>query len=242
MNILKWFLVIAIAYAVGYFSRSPEPVVVPEVIADCLRLDAFKEVQSALQEGQERLEQLETAKAESKTSSSKVNEQEKVVEQPASDQLRQSQAESSIAAPYVDPNQQQASQATSNISNEEIDKLVPVPYNEILKRMNGPIREKYKEFAESNQQEDWDRNTQNRITDALLGHSYSKFIELESVTCKASLCEVRGRELKPQVINLIFAELQLQEWWDMGASHLTTGMDKVFYGLLMRRPAVIQQE
>jgi hypothetical protein len=241
MNILKWVAVIVIAYAVGYFSRSPEPVVAPEVIADCLRLDAFKEVQSALQEGQERVERLKVAATASKASSSKMNEQEKVAEQPVQDQLQQGQTKSPVAPPYVDPNQSQASQATSNISDEEIDKLVPVPYNEILKRMKGPIREKYKEFAESNQQEDWDRNTQNRIADALLGHSYSKFIELESVTCKASLCEVRGRELKPQVINLIFAELQLQEWWDMGASHLTTGMDKVFYGLLMRRPAVIQQ-
>lgn len=241
MNILKWVAVVVIAYVVGYFSRAPEPVVAPEVIADCLRMDAFKEVQSALQEDQERVKRLKASATESRASSSRMNDQEKIAEQPVSDQLRQPQAESSNATPYVDPNQQQASQATSNISNEEIDKLVPVPYNEILKRINGPIREKYKEFAESNQQEDWDRNTQNRITDALLGHSYSKFIELESVTCKASLCEVRGRELKPQVINLIFAELQLQEWWDMGTSHLTTGMDKVFYGLLMRRPAVIQQ-
>lgn len=236
MNILKWVAVIVIAFFVGYFSRSPESVVTPEVIGDCLRLDAFKEVQSALQEDQARVNRLESAATESKASSSKMNRQEKVVEPPVPDQLGQGQAENPIATPYVDPSQSQTSQVKSNISDEEIDKLVPAPYNESLKRSNGPLREKYKEFVNSDHQEEWDRNTQNRITDALLGNTYSKFIELESVACKVNYCEVRGRELKPGVINLIFSEMTLQDWWDMGMSHLSSGAtDNTFYGLYMRR-------
>lgn len=246
MNILKWVLVIVIAYVAGYFSHFPDAELmsvqaafVPEGCPP--PLSAFDEIETALQEDRERVERLKKAQSYSQASSSKINEQEKIAAQPVPEQLRQAQTKAPIATPYVNPNQAQTPPVKSNISDEEIDKLVPTPYNDVLKRMNGPIREKYKEFAGSNQQEDWDTNTQNRITDALLGHSYSKFIELESVTCKASLCEVRGRELKPQVINLIFAELQLQEWWHMGDSQLVTGMNNVFYGLFMRRPSVMQQ-
>ena len=236
MNIVKWVLVIVVAYVVGYFSRSPEPVVAPEVIADCLRLDGLKDVHSALEQDRARMQRVENAKTQSKASSSTMNKPEKVAVQQAPDQLPQGQTPNPIPAPYVDPYQQQASQTPSKISDEEIDKLVPAPYNEALKRTHGPLREKYKEFADSNQQEDWDRTTQNRITDALLGNTYSKFIELESVVCKVNFCEVRGRELKPQVINLLFSEMMLQDWWDMGMSNLSSGaIDNTFYGLYMRR-------
>jgi len=241
MNILKWVVVIVVAYLAGYFSHFPdaEPIdaqtsFVPE---GCLPpLSAFDEIETALQEDRERVKRLEKTTPESNASSSKMNLQEKIAAQHVPDPLQQGQVESPIATPYVDPNQPQASQVKSNISDEEIDKLVPAPYNDALKRSNGPLREKYKQFADSNQQEEWDKNTQNRMTDALLGNTYSKFIELESVVCKVNFCEVRGRELKPQVVNLIFSEMMLQDWWDMGMSHLSSGAtDNTFYGLYMRR-------
>jgi len=241
MHILKWVLVIAIAYVAGYFSHFPDadPIsaqasFVPEGCPP--PLNAFDEIETALQEDRERVKRLEKTKQESNASSSKINGQEKNAAQDVPDQLQQGQAENPIATPKVDTNQPQTSQVKSNISNEEIDRLVPAPYNDMLKRSNGPLREKYKEFVDSNQQKEWDKNTQNRITDALLGSTYSKFIELESVVCKVNFCEVRGRELKPQVVNLIFSEMMLQDWWDMGASHLSSGAtDNTFYGLYMRR-------
>lgn len=244
MNILKWVLVIAVAYVVGYFSRSPERVVAPEVIADCLRLDAFKEVQSALQEGQERFERLEAAKVESKASSSKMNEQKKIAEQPVPDIYPQKMPgnDISLAGPGVDP-KDYPPKGESNITDEEIDKLVAAPFNETLKRTSGPLREKYKSFAEATEQSDWDTNTQNRMTDALLGNQYSKFIELESLICRADYCEIRGRESKSGVFGLIMSEMMLQDWWKMGHSQWTNGIDSsAFYALITKAPEMPGQQ
>ena len=244
MNILKWVAVIVIAFFVGYFSRSPEPVVAPEVIADCLRLDAFKEVQSALQEGQERFERLKAAKAESKASSSRMDEQEKIAEQPVPDIYRQKIPENAIplAGTGIDP-KDYPSKSESNITDEEIDNLVAAPFNESLKRTIGPLREKYKSFAEATEQSDWDSNTQNRMTDALLGNQYSKFIELESLICRADYCEIRGRESKSGVFGLIMSEMMLQDWWKMGHSQWTNGIDSnAFYALITKAPEMQGQQ
>lgn len=240
MNILKWVAVIVIAYVVGYFSRSPESVVAPEVIADCLRMDAFKEVQSALQEDQERVKRLKAAATESKASSSRMNDQGKIAEQPVPDMYPQKMPENAVplVGLGVDP-KDYPPKGESNITDEEIDKLVAAPFNASLKRTSGPLREKYKSFAEATEQSDWDTNTQNRMTDALLGNQYSKFIELESLICRADYCEIRGRESKSGVFGLIMSEMMLQDWWKMGHSQWTNGIDSnAFYALITKAPEI----
>ena len=240
MNILKWVLIIIIAYVAGYFSRAPETVVAPEVIADCLRMDAFKEVQSALQEDQERVKRLKAAATESKASSSKMNDQEKIAEQPVPDMYPQKMPENAVplAGLGVDP-KDYPPKGESNITDEEIDNLVVAPFNESLKRTSGPLREKYKSFAEATEQSDWDTNTQNRMRDALLGNQYSKFIELESLICRADYCEIRGRESKSGVFGLIMSEMMLQDWWEMGHSQWTNGIDSnAFYALITKAPEI----
>lgn len=237
MNIVKWITVIVIAYIAGYFSRSPEPLVEPKVIADCLQLDAFKEVQSALLADQERTKRLEKTNATTHSSSASGSKREITAAQDAPIQSSQEKLKPAIATPEAATNPTLPSSATeTNLSDEEIDRLVAAPFNESLKRVRGPLREKYKEFSETTQQGSWDVNMQNKITDALLGNSYSKFIEVQMVNCKANFCEIRGRELKQGVINLIFSEMSLQDWWDVGHSQWSNGGENhVFYGLLLKR-------
>lgn len=241
MNVLKWVLVIIIAYSAGYFSHFTDA---NKVVAETSfasgscppLLDSFDEAKAAQQEDREQVKQLARTKPESNVSSSSVNGQEKVA-QNLPDQSQQGQAENPHATPSIDHNQPQASQVKSNISDEEIDQLLPAPYNDALKRSNGPLREKYKSFAEATEQNDWDINTQNRLTDALLGNQYSKFIELESLKCRVDYCEVRGRESKPNVFSLIMSEMMLQDWWQMGHSQWTNGMDNgAFYALITKGP------
>ncbi|PUA27663.1 MAG: hypothetical protein B0W54_14025 [Cellvibrio sp. 79] len=235
MNVLKWVVVIDTAFSVGYFSRSPEPVAAPEV-ADCLRLDAFKDLQNASLQGGERLKQLEKTNPASNTQPANVEKQDKIAAPVRSSPERNERTNTPPAVGTAPA--QPATVNETNLSDEEIDKLVAAPFNDVLKKVRGPLREKYKNFAEATEQDEWDRNTQNRITDALMGNAYSKFIELDSIACRASYCEIRGRELKPQVINLMVSEMMLQDWWEMGDVQWTSGAaDKTFYALLMKRPA-----
>lgn len=239
MAILKWIAVIAVAFSVGYFSHSSEPAIESQVIEDCLRFDAFKDVQSALPQDQERVKRLENTSSASGAHASNMQKQDKIAAQDLPGRSLQEKNERASTTPPVSTTPVQPATVTeTNLSDEEIDKLVAAPFNEVLKRVRGPLREKYKNFAETTEQSEWDVNTQNRIIDALMGNAYSKFIELESIACRASYCEIRGRELKPQVINLMVSEMMLQDWWEMGDVQWTSGAtDKTFYALLMKRPA-----
>lgn len=244
MNILKWVLVIVVAYLVGYFSHFPDAKLnaqasfVPE---DCPpSLSAFDDLDKALLEDKERMKRLEKTKKAADAKPTKTANQERAATQDAHGRLPQAQTESPVASPEVGINPMHSSSAgASNITDEEIDKLVPAPFNEQVKKIPGKIREKLKEFSEAAEQDGWDINAQNKMTDYLLGNSYSKFVELHSVNCYANLCEVRGRELKPNVFGVLFPEMMMQDWWDMAESQWSSGgIDGQVYALFLRRPSI----
>ena len=106
----------------------------------------------------------------------------------------------------------------NEISDEEIDKAIPTPFNQSLKNRHGEVREKYKAFVAASEQSDWDKNMQNKLSDAILGHPYAKFIDLELLQCKVDFCEIRLYETREGAWSLIMAEMRLQDWWDIGGS------------------------
>jgi hypothetical protein len=246
MNILKWVLVIVVAYTLGYFSHFPDAesfnTQAPFVPDGCPPpLSAVDDLDKSLLEDKERMQRLGEKPAIDAKPTTVVGH-DKSTKQGKQDGLPPTQFEKPTATPGNDVNQGQSSSVeASNITNEEIDKLVPAPFNEHVKRSSGKIREKLKEFSEATEQDDWDITTQNKITDYLLGNSYSKFVELHSVSCKANFCEIRGRELKPNVFGVLFPEMMMQDWWDMADSQWSNGgANGEVYALFLRRPSIPQ--
>lgn len=74
----------------------------------------------------------------------------------------------------------------AEISDEEIDKIIPSPFNQSLKNHHGELRKKYKEYANTDIQDEWSVSMQNKISDFILSNPYSKFISLEFISCKAN--------------------------------------------------------
>lgn len=140
----------------------------------------------------------------------------------------------------TDANNPAAKKFSNDISDEDIDKVLPAPFNQALKNQHGGLRGKYKEFAESDQQSDWDKEVQYKLSDAITGSPYAKFINLESIQCKINLCEIRLYETKEGVWSLMMAEMRLQDWWSFGiisASTITSQKSEFmgWYTLLQRR-------
>jgi len=129
-----------------------------------------------------------------------------------------------------------------DMTDEEIDKVIPHPFSVALKNSHGGNREKYKNFVAANQPQDWDTNTQNKISDSILSSPYFKFLKLDALQCKANICEIRLYELKSNVWSLILAEMALQEWWEIGnydswgfGTELDSKQVTGYYVLLTRR-------
>lgn len=110
-----------------------------------------------------------------------------------------------------------AARFPKDITDAEIDKAIPAPFNDALKSSHGGVREKYRDFVAATQPQSWDSNIQNKISDYILSSPYAKFITLDSLLCKANLCEIRLYESKSHVWSLMMAEMSLQDWWDIGA-------------------------
>ena len=131
------------------------------------------------------------------------------------------------------------SPSPSAITDEEIDKILPAPFNQQLKNNQGDIREKYKAFADAGGPQETDMDIQNKLTDTIFSNPYSKFLNIESLLCKAGVCEIRLYETKTGAWSYIQAEMQLQEWWSFSgasASGFDTGKPEVtgWYVLLVR--------
>jgi hypothetical protein len=105
------------------------------------------------------------------------------------------------------------------MSDEEINKLVPPPFNQQLKNSGGFIHEKFRKFAEQDQPNDKDRELYSRLSNAILSNPYAKFLDVESLQCKADFCEIRLYERKIGVWSYIQAEMSLQDWWQFDSSH-----------------------
>lgn len=219
MKNLIWITSLILAFAAGYFTRdmNQDELVVPQQTAP---LDQTRKI------GQPQIstEQLSTA-AQAALVAKENNSIPSNAAKVGSNKLKGTSSienPASLQAPMETAENNNEKASPKEISDEEIDTLLQPPYSTALKSTHGPLREKYKEFSESTKQDSWDINMQNKITDFLLGNAYSKFINLESVTCKINFCEVRAIELKSGATNLMTAEMSMQEWWDIGPSQWTT--------------------
>jgi hypothetical protein len=216
MKNIFWLIAIVLAFFAGYFTHS-----VTEIPEEAIQVATPVAVPA------------ETSSTNTPVSSEQLSAAAKAVfaekqKQPASSSQAQTTSEpntgiasashtanSSVAA---DANNTATNKYPNEISDEDIDKVIPAPFNQKLKNKHGELREKYKDFAATNQQLEWDKNMQNKLSDAILGNPYSKFIILDSLQCKVNLCEIRLYETKEGAWSLIMAEMRLQEWWDFGGT------------------------
>lgn len=107
------------------------------------------------------------------------------------------------------------------LTDEQIDKLVPPPFNKFLKGHDAALLEKYRKFSAQENPSSQDGDILNKISDAIASNPYSKFLNIESFQCKANLCEIRLYESKRGVWSYIQAEMSLQDWWKFHSSHAT---------------------
>jgi len=127
------------------------------------------------------------------------------------------------------------------ITDDEIDAVIPAPFNNQLKGMHGYLRDKYKEFVATEQADDWDVKMKTHIEDAIYSNPYGKDLIVESLNCKMGLCELRLYETKNGAWSFIHSEMGLQSWWDIGASSSSgfvaqlNGKDITAYYVLMSK-------
>lgn len=220
-----WIAAIVLAFIAGYFTRG----VNQDGFGKAPQTQPTQKISKA-DDSQISSEQLSTA---AKAIFAEKEKEKDTIKTSQNQNTSESQTASTTSQAATEPAQTSDANTTNKYPNEisdvDIDKIVPAPFNESLKHHHGEVREKFKEYANASVPNDWDIRMQNKISDFVLSNPYAKNISVEFIGCKAELCELRLYENKKGVWSHIMSEMALQDWWDIGgysASGNTANKDK----------------
>lgn len=112
-------------------------------------------------------------------------------------------------------------QAPEKISDADAKKVIPYPFNLALGIFQENDRERYKEFSEAQLSDDWDMTMQGQLVDAIYSHPLANALTIDSVSCKAHICELRLLASNTKTWPLVYADLRQQPWWAFSNNHST---------------------
>ncbi|WP_331352423.1 hypothetical protein [Cellvibrio sp. UBA7671] len=234
MKYIVVLIMVLAAYVAGYFTaKEPASSVASEITST-------KNSESIIQrddipQNMEEFAEVDQISASKSNSEMKVDAATNLQSSTESAQIPNTQ---STPTP-VGTNNASGSDKKRPLTDEQIDKLVPAPFNQYLKGHDSALLEKYRKFSEQESPSSQDSDISNKISDAIASNPYSKFLNIESFQCKANFCEIRLYESKSGVWSYIQAEMSLQDWWKFQSSSahgFDTGKENVsgWYVLLTR--------
>lgn len=112
--------------------------------------------------------------------------------------------------PVIEPKQPE------KITDEDAKKVIPAPFNLALGIFQDNDRERYKEFSDTQLADDWDITMQAQLVDAIYSHPNGNALSIDSVSCKAHICELRVLATNSNTWPVVLADLRVQPWWDFG--------------------------
>jgi len=101
----------------------------------------------------------------------------------------------------------------SDVTDEEMENLVPKPFKSFLSSFRGDTRNDIFDFHNQEDDLDWGYDQQNNISDYVQTHYEGTSVELISVICKQPRCEVLVTEKQEDAWNKIMKDMTQQAWW-----------------------------
>jgi len=135
--------------------------------------------------------------------------------QPASDAIKSTMEEKPEHKNVkdIEAEKQTENKNQKSISDEEAKKVIPYPFVHALSIFEPEDRINYQKFSDANESDDWDLKMQAQLIDAIYSNPQSPALTLDSVSCKAHICELRIFAINNTAWPLVFADMQLTPWW-----------------------------
>jgi hypothetical protein len=114
----------------------------------------------------------------------------------------------------------------SDITDKELLAFVPKDYENLVVHFRGQTRDEIFDFH--NQPEDLEKgfDLSHNISSFIEGHSYSFGVELSSVICKESYCELLINEKERPSWDRIYHDMTKQEWWKFNSMNSSSTTDE----------------
>jgi hypothetical protein len=112
------------------------------------------------------------------------------------------------------------------ISQQEADDALPKPFSNVLAGATGELAKNFNQFKKEPVDHDWGYNMEMNIKDFIAMHTEADKVNLASVVCKTSSCEIRGFEQEDHAWGYLLKDMQVQEWWDFTRTNSSNSSSK----------------
>jgi hypothetical protein len=83
-------------------------------------------------------------------------------------------------------------QQPGGISAKRAKELLPPPFDKVMTDTTGTSAQVFNKLHNANEDFAWGADMELQIRDFVVTHEFANFVELESVICRDSICEIRG--------------------------------------------------
>jgi hypothetical protein len=122
----------------------------------------------------------------------------------------------------------------ASMTIEQAEAILPKPYSDMVASTGGMMIELLQKHLIDEFDYNWAPNMEQKFTDFIYMHPLSSGIELQSITCKTSTCELIIIELEGFTWDRISHDMSKQDWYSfyVGATQRTVDSKKYIYEML----------
>lgn len=113
--------------------------------------------------------------------------------------------------------------APTTISKEQAQSFLPEPFASLMAKQMGRAVDYLKLHQAEEVDTQWAYEVEQNVRDYFSAHENAANLKLSSVSCKTSICEIRGYELEPETVNPIINTMAMQSWWRYGSTYVYQG-------------------
>jgi len=103
--------------------------------------------------------------------------------------------------------------AATTISKEQAQSFLPEPFASLMAKQMGRAVDYLKQHQAEEVDTQWAYEVEQNVRDYFATHENAAYLKLSTVSCKTSICEIRGFELEPEKVSAIINTLAMQSWW-----------------------------
>jgi hypothetical protein len=125
----------------------------------------------------------------------------------------------------------------ASMTIEAAEAILPKPYSDMVASTGGMMIELLQKHLKDEFDYNWASNMEQKFTDFIYMHPLSSGIELQSIRCKTSTCELIIVELEGFTWDRISHDMSKQDWYsfDVGATQGTVDSKKYIYEMLSKK-------
>jgi len=113
----------------------------------------------------------------------------------------------------------------SEITNEQLQLLTPTEFDNLIIGHTGKARDDIHDFHQADEDLDWGYSMSQKISDFISTHEKGFAIEMVSIICKDSSCELLLKEKQDSAFTPIMRQMNIEPWWRFN-SHRSSSSGK----------------